>query len=316
MREKSIFYNLTDENENATTELLCNLCHFDEYKEIIFDTLGLKDFSIIFEDIITQKQISKGKKPDVEIKNDNVRVFIENKIKKGYNLLKSQTKVYPEELNKAPQKNKKMIYLVPENHFCVEMIKKLQKKYGFIELIYWEELINALEEYNEKKRSEIITESINYFTKVLEMIPKTKFSEEDISLMKDIEKLCEVNKTMAKTAELFFNVAEKLRKDLKIKSFHYEPNLVCEKDAFGYYFNKANCFLGYSFVLFDNEKLEGRDFVLSLALNKDSVNSKKIGDFHDQTFYNDGWYYFKIGQYIYDSDVLYKRCKEIMEEWL
>ena len=97
MREKSIFYNLTDENENATTELLCNLCIYDEYREIIFNILGLNNFDIFFDDIQTQKQIpKKRKKPDIIIENNETKIFIENKIKAGYYLLKSQIKTYPD----------------------------------------------------------------------------------------------------------------------------------------------------------------------------------------------------------------------------
>jgi hypothetical protein len=319
MREKSIFYNLTDENENATTELLCNLCIYDEYREIIFNILGLNNFDIYFDDIQTQKQIpKKRKKPDITIENNEAMIFIENKINAG--LLKSQIKTYPDELNRS-NKKKKMIYLVPNNHKCIETINELSQKYDFITLVRWEELVNKLEKYNKSKSSEIITESTKYFNKVLNMIPKTMFSQEDILFMKDIVKFRRENNTMAKAAELFSNVVDKLGQDLKIKSDKDEPRLVCDQDEFGYYFSYMNCFFGYSFGLLEHEKPEAKDYVLSLALHKDGVKVKKINDFSEHPFYFDEeWYFFKFDQDILSNDekekLLFDSCSNILKELL
>jgi hypothetical protein len=89
MREHSLFYKLTHENENAATELLCNLCWYDEYRKIIFEGLCLNDFPINFDDIQTQQSISKSRKlPDITIENDQIKVYIENKVNNFYRLLK------------------------------------------------------------------------------------------------------------------------------------------------------------------------------------------------------------------------------------
>jgi len=71
MIEDGIFHKLTKEDENATTELLCNLCGFDDYREIVLHALGLDGFQIDFENIITQKQIpKKRKRPDIIIEKE------------------------------------------------------------------------------------------------------------------------------------------------------------------------------------------------------------------------------------------------------
>jgi hypothetical protein len=60
-RERNIFFKLTAENENTTTELLCNLCGRDEYKDVILGALCLNGLNIEFKNIRTQKQIPKKK---------------------------------------------------------------------------------------------------------------------------------------------------------------------------------------------------------------------------------------------------------------
>ena len=132
MREQNIFYKLTLKNENATTELLCNLCINEDYRKTILSILGLENFLINFDDIDTQSQIAKKRKrPDIIIENENVKIYIENKINRNYNLLESQTKIYPAELSKS-KKQIKMIYLIPENHRSFETIKELFNKYNII----------------------------------------------------------------------------------------------------------------------------------------------------------------------------------------
>jgi hypothetical protein len=82
MREENIFYNLTNDDENSTTELLCNLCKNAIYKDIIMSSLKLNDLKINYEHIETQKSISgKEKIPDIMIENDDIRIFVENKVK-------------------------------------------------------------------------------------------------------------------------------------------------------------------------------------------------------------------------------------------
>jgi len=56
MIEDGIFHKLTKEDENATTELIRNLCGFDDYREIVLRALGLDGFQIDIENIVTQKQ--------------------------------------------------------------------------------------------------------------------------------------------------------------------------------------------------------------------------------------------------------------------
>ena len=314
MREKSIFYNLTSENENTTTELLCNLCCNEEYRKIILNALGIKDLKINFEDIQTQKQIPKKRKlPDIIIENNEIKIIIENKINRYYGLLKSQTEIYPKDLVKS-NKIKKLIYLIPKDYKYISKITNLSEKYSFVSKVFWEDIINELEMYNKEKRAEIINESITLLNKILRMNPKIIFTEEDISFMNNVEVFRTEINTMAKQAELFSNVIEKIIKNLNLSKI---KSLACEADAFGYYFFNDNCFLGYSFGLLDNENNEEKDCVLSLAVHKEAITNK-IKDYKDNSYYFDEeWYFFKFPQDILTNNdketLLSNQCENIFK---
>jgi hypothetical protein len=302
MREHSIFYRLTSDDENATTELLCNLCKNDIYKEIIFETMGLKDLSIGFDDIQTQQSIPNKKKiPDIIIENSKTKVFIENKIDKNYRLKKSQKQIYPLDLIKS-NKEVKLIYLIPKGYKDIETINAVMEKYKFVSIVFWDDLIINLEKSNKNIKSELIEESIIFFNKILRSIPKTNFSVEDLMFMNNIENFrAEVN-TMGKELKLFSNVLEKLKENLGLKFGTKEPLLGCGDDYFGYTFCKDSCWLGYSFGWLDSEKADEKEYVLSLYINKDKIN-KGVQTFKKYEYINDGeGYAFKIDPNIFSNN--------------
>lgn len=322
MREESLFYRLTSENENSATELLCNLCRYDEYREIILEGLGLSGFPIEFDDIQTQQPISDGKIPDIKIENDkkNILIYIENKINKNYRLLKSQRYIYPQDLVKS-NKNIKLIFLFPNGYNYIKDIEKMIKKYDFVSIVYWDDLLNKLEEYNKNKKSEIIDESIMFFRKTLKSIPKTNFTQEDILFMNNIENFRTEINTMAKEVELFANIIGKLKENLNLGFSQKEPVLDCTEDVFGYFFCKETAFLGYSFSLLDSDKDEDKEYVLSLEIHTDSVRPKKIQAYNTHPYVLwDDWYIFKIDQAIFRSEerekLLLEYCEEILKEIL
>lgn len=318
MREHSIFYRLTSEDENTTTELLCNLCKNEERRNIILDTLGLKELPIEFDDIQTQQSIPNERKiPDLVIENDKIKIFVENKIDVNYKLKISQTRVYPKELLKS-QKIIKLIYLVPKGYKDIETIEKLKQKYDFILLVYWEDLIKKLEEFNKDKGSEIISESILLLNKILGTIPKVNFTMEDLLFMNNIENFRNEINTMGKELELFSNVIWKLKEDLNLKFKQKEPILCCEEDNFGYSFYQDQAYIGYSFAWLDSEKAEEKEYVLNLSFYQDIVNDK-IKTFSKYPYILDEeYYFFKLPPNILSNNereqLLLNYCEDIFKE--
>jgi hypothetical protein len=305
---------LTSEDENATTELLCNLCKDDKYKQIILDALGLKNFSIDFDDIQTQKSIqNKRKIPDIIIENSEIKVYIENKIDKKYKLKKSQISIYPLDLVKS-KKDVKLIYLIPKGYKDIETIEKVMGRYKFVSMVYWEDLIRDLEKHNRNIRSELLEESIIFFNKILRSIPKINFAEEDLMFMNNIENFrLEVN-TMGKELELFSNVLGKLKENLGLKFDIREPLLACGEDYFGYTFCKDLCWLGYSFGWLDSEKTDEKEYFLSLFINKDKIK-KSIQTFKKYAYIEDGeGYAFKIRPDIFSSNERENLLSDFLED--
>lgn len=320
--EKSIFYRLTSEDENATTELLCNLCLYEEYKNIILDALELKGFSISFDDINTQLSIpNRTKIPDIVIENEKIKIYIENKIDRGYKLNHSQTKIYPQNLENS-NKNVKLIYLVPKAYKDIESIKAVMEKYNFASLIYWEDLIDKLSVFNKNKCSEILNESIIYFNKILKTIPKTNFTMEDLLFMNNIEIFRKEVNTMAKELELFYNVLDKLKKNLGLRYGQKEPILYCCEDQFGYSFCMEQASIGYSFGWLDSDKNEEKECVLNLCFCKDFVNENiKTFSKYPYVFENGddgGYYFFRLDPNILANNdrekLLLEFCENIFNE--
>jgi hypothetical protein len=325
MREENLFYKLTNNNENATTELLCNLCKFEKYKEIIFKGLNLDDKDFGYGDMDTQYDIpDKKKRPDIVIENSKMKIFIENKTSKTTPLQSSQLTDYPKHLksNKNKDKNVKLIFLIPNGYKHEDKIVKVKEKYkvyDLVSIIFWDDLLEKMKTENKDIKSEILDESISFFEKVLKSIPEVKFEQEEIDFMTDIKKLGKESKAIGKTLELFENVIGQLRDNLKLK-FKKGESLAptVSEDCIGYYFYKENCYIGYYFVLNNDPKL--KDYVLSFAINKDIISRTKLKNVPKSAYYLDEdeeWYYFKIDNKMLKEKEnvkkLFQYCKEVMK---
>jgi hypothetical protein len=128
MREENLFYRLTNDDENAASELLCNLCKYDNYKRIIFKRFNIDNDKFCYCDIDTQYRIPQnGKIPDIVIENDLLKIFIENKVAKYTKLKSSQVTDYPEHLKSTKNKDVMLIFLIPKGYKYLEKIFKAQK---------------------------------------------------------------------------------------------------------------------------------------------------------------------------------------------
>ena len=264
-----------------------------------------------------KRKDKRWKIPDIVIENNIIKIFIENKINVRYKLKISQSRIYPQELLKS-KKMIKLIYLIPKGYKDIETIEKLKQRYDFILLVYWEELIKKLEEYNKNKCSEILTESIILFNKILGAIPKINFTMEDLLFMNNIENFRNEINTMGKELELFSNVIWKLKENLNLKYKQKEPEICCEDDQFGYSFYQGQAYIGYSFGWLDSEKAEEREYVFNLSFYKDIVNDK-IKSFSKYPYILDeDYYFFKLPTNIFSNSereqLLLNYCEDIFKE--
>jgi hypothetical protein len=83
-RDDNIFYRLTKENENSTTELLCNLLRTKYIRNICLKFFGIPDKiieGITIHNINTQKLSRTEGIPDIIIQDTDCYYIIENKIR-------------------------------------------------------------------------------------------------------------------------------------------------------------------------------------------------------------------------------------------
>ena len=317
MREKNLFYGLTSDDENATTELLCNLFGFDEYKNIILSKFGLENFQIEFENIDTQYQIpGTNKRPDIVIKNDAVTVFIENKICISRDLESSQKTVYPEYLKRLESESKKvkLIFLIPRGHKDENEINRIKKSYHFISIVYWDELIKELKNKNKTICSEILKESIVFIEERLSSI--IQFEQKEIDFMNDTATFFMEIKTINKIFMHLEEVCMKVKKKLYPKKEKIIAHFKNTDYDMGYWIDDdKNCFIGFSLNNINGAN-ELKDFVFSIAINEDEINEKKLNELQEISNKRyDGWHYFKITPEILDAggDGLFRHCEKIMK---
>jgi hypothetical protein len=146
-RSKNIFWRIVN-NEDSTTELLCNLFQFDEFKNIFLQLLcdkGIEIPDIDFDSVNAQCSTEFGR-PDIVIEGNDHILAIENKTDVNRELTSQQPEGYLKFLVDKPQKNKAILFLIPKGYKEEEKIKEYQKKSDIvhINIIYWEEFLQTL----------------------------------------------------------------------------------------------------------------------------------------------------------------------------
>jgi hypothetical protein len=260
----------------------------------------------------------KTKKPDIVIENEDVKIFIENKVSKNRKLELSQLTVYPEHLQKVKNeesKKVKLVFLIPKGYKDFDEIEKAKKKHDFITIVYWDDLLERIN--NKNLNSEILDESIIYFNKILNSIPEITFEPEEITAMTDLDHLFKESSAIGKTLELFKNVIEQLKENLQLKFKAGEPVEQVSEYYLGCWFYQGNCFLGYSFDLMEDKSLE--KYVISFAIHKDIVSTTKIRRIDEKSYYSDDpYYYFKLDNNWLISEKKEKEllsfCEKVMKD--
>ena len=90
-RVQNVFHNIVTD-ENSTTELLCNLLRFDDFRAP-FLKLILPDFDsseIAWDHIETQIDHGKFGRPDIQIRNGSLLALIEVKVVASLDTTKNQ----------------------------------------------------------------------------------------------------------------------------------------------------------------------------------------------------------------------------------
>ena len=199
----------------------------------------------------------------------------------------------------------------------INKIQFAQKKYNFIEIVFWEDFIAKLYDLELHKLGLIYSDSISYFEKILNITGnKYEFSKEEIVMINSIKDLKNANSIFRKLDTICNYVIEELKE--KYSDISFKSVFIEEDYGVGCWINfgdhDGEVFLGYSFNISNNEY----EYAFSLAISDSlwrSNNSKAYS-----VFKQDNWSYFKIDRYWCSDDdgirKLSEYCISILDKCL
>jgi len=298
-RTSNIFYKLTQENEDAASELLCNIFRTKYIRDLSLGFLGISPDaleSIKIENIITRKSIYGGGIPDIIIENKDSIFFIENKIRIERELEEYQQTTYPEHIKKNSKIHKGYIFLIPENYKDEAKIDKLKEKYSFISKTYWKDLLEYLYKKEIHNESPILKEALDYFSNIVsdKSVVETRLNINEVVIMYNLKDLYNSLTLIDKINQMVSNTAEKIVKELGQNFDVGKPqNNQFGRGKYLNYKNKDSIFYGLSFNENVLEKQNG-DFVYSVAILENDLKTKNIDEDLYQKHSDGEWLYIKI----------------------
>lgn len=299
-RFSNIFYNVTQENEDTTSELLCNIFRTKYVRDLSLKFLGipLKTLNAItLDNISTRKSIDGIGIPDIIIENEETCFFIENKIHISTNLQGSQITTYPEYINKKNKTYKGYVFLIPKNYQHEPEIDELKKNYSFISKVYWDDFLGYLYKNEINNGTPILNEVLDCLSNLIlnDSIVNTKLNISEVVIMYNTKDLYntltfvdKINKLVGKTAE---DIVTILGQDFSMGDE--------QKDQNGYgrylkYNNRQSIFYGLNPGLYEEQN---GDFVYSVAIEKKAMKAGTNIDNNKYQYFPNGddvWVYIKI----------------------
>jgi len=314
-RDTSIFYKMTDQNENSTTELLCNLFRIKYFRDICLDFFGIeKEFidEIKLEHISSQYSTDDSGMPDIVINTDKFICYIENKILINTDLQENQKISYPENLLTLGESHGKhigYIFLIPNGYAHENEIDEIKSKYKdftnkeFIRKYYWPDFLSFL--YNKELHIEspIIKEGLNYFDELVQGDKPldTVLNPREVVMLYNPEKINDVLNLMVKIRETIKSslkiVADKMGNDY---SWGGEQNDQWGQGGKFNYKNRLSIFVGITPYLYGEE--EGIFFYSVALFKKHLVENYKIDDSEFKHCLDDEWVHIAIDKDLFVED--------------
>jgi hypothetical protein len=315
MEQTSIFHRITNQNENTSTEILCNLFRNKYFRDICLSFFGLPENAIKTiksEHCSTQQKLLNIGIPDLIIQNNEVFYIIENKIKRDTPLQSSQTTSYVDVIKKDCHDEKGLIFLIPHDYEHVNEIVTAQKSCRFISISYWEEFLKFLYD------SAVVKEALDFLCNLIIIEPvETNLTPYEVAMMYNPKDVVESISLIQKVYELIKKtepiILSKLGKNFS--EFHDCFKFNINADT-GFYFNyKKNedaIFIGLCLNLIESEDKGQWDYFFSVAFDVKALKKQGKDDITTKHLcYNGGdWIYFKMDRKL----LLSKNQEEVFVE--
>ena len=190
-RIQNVFHNIVTD-ENTTTELLCNLLQFDDFRARFLQlTLPDVDTSeVVWDHIDTQIDHGEYGRPDIQIRNGKILALIEVKVIAGLETTENQPQGYMRYLRTQSEPIRQLVFIVPSNWWHLNQLEselqKLERRGadGIIvqtNVVTWKAVVEMIEMLGDK--GNLFIEEFNQLL-IGRVAPKpVVFAQEEIDML-------------------------------------------------------------------------------------------------------------------------------------
>lgn len=215
---KNIFYRITAENENAVTDILCNLMKHRFIRDIVIrffipDVSESALDSISEEGIIPQKRIEYGGQPDLQITSHQIYIIVENKIRNGTNPTPHELSSYITKIRSSKAEFKRLVYLIPQDYSSFQLLKDIEKENSdIVSVREWEDFLLALKRTEVGDFSQYFQDAIDYFSSLIDLhvIEATQLEPMEVAMVYEPNIMFTAISTEEKLERRFKNIERQL----------------------------------------------------------------------------------------------------------
>ncbi len=298
---KNIFYRITDENENAVTDVLANLMKYRLIRDVILrffipDVSKSALDSISEESIIIQKRSEYGGQPDLQVKSPMIYLIIENKIHNSTSPTDYEKTSYISAVGESEAEYKRLAYLVPNDYALFNDTVESNKDIAGI--YHWEDFLDTLQKTGAGELSKYVSDAIEYFSSLVDthITEDIKLTPMEVAMIYEPDTIFNAISAVEKLKKRFDNIAGQVT--AAIKPLFSNDIIITEGEsqsnywAIGRYIilqhgnRKNQIFYGYSNL---GDRVKNNEYSLSVAFYIDN-DLFDISKFDDKEKDQEWWY--------------------------